>query len=125
MQPSINLGLNEDKFWDMTVAEINRWIEGATWRLKSQAQFNHILADLIGVSVARVMSSEIEFPTIDKVYPELFADVVKEEKEKVEDDKQTQKSVNNFLARAMAINKARKAKEDEGVIEDDNRRIEN
>ena len=95
----------------MTIAEIDRWMNGATWRLRTKAQYDYILSDLIGVSVSRVMSSEVKLPSIDKVYPELFKDVV-EEKEEPEDDLTT-KSVNRFLARAMAINAARRHSEED------------
>ena len=104
LQPSINLGLEESKFWDMTIAEVSRYLEGATWRLKAKAQFDYALADLIGISTARIMSTEVTMPAIEDVYPNLFEKVV-EEKPK---DDLTTKSVNNFLARAMQINAARK-----------------
>ena len=66
----------------MTVAEVERWQEGAVFRLKSKAQFNYILADLIGVSVSRMMSKDVKYPDIEDVYPELF------EKEKEEHDEE-------------------------------------
>ena len=56
----------------MTVAEVERWQEGAVFRLKSKAQFNYILADLIGFSVSRMMSKDVKYPAIEDVYPELF-----------------------------------------------------
>lgn len=37
LQPAINLGLDEERFWEMTVAEVERYTDGAIWRLKSQA----------------------------------------------------------------------------------------
>ena len=89
----------------MTVAEIQRFMDGATWRMRTKAQFDYTLANLIGISSARMMSKEVKFPSISEVYPNLFEAVV-EEKPKV--DLNTEKSVNNFLARAMAINKAKK-----------------
>lgn len=112
LQPAINLGLEEEKFWEMTIAEIDRWMGGANWRLRTQAQFDYVLADLVGISVSRIFSKEAQFPSIDQAYPELFKGVV--EKKEPEDDLTT-KSVNNFLARAMAINAAKRhSKEDSG-----------
>lgn len=110
LQPAINLGLEEEKFWTMTIAEVDRFIKGARWRLQQKAQFDYCLANLIGISSARMLApNEVKLPELEDVYSNLF------EKKKVEDpkpiDEITQKSVNNFLARAMAINKNIKAKE--------------
>lgn len=104
LQPAINLGLSESDFWDMTIAELGRWIEGATWRLKNKAQFDYQLAALIGVSMSRVISEGIEFPKIEEVYPNLF-EVEKEIEEEpiVKDDLMTI-SQNRFLAFAQAHN---------------------
>lgn len=88
----------------MTVAEIQRYLEGATWRLKNKAQFDYVLADLIGASTARIMSKDVEYPPIHKVYPDLFEEV---EEKPVEEDLTT-KSINNFLAFAMQHNAKQK-----------------
>ena len=58
----------------MTIAEVARWQEGAMWRLKSKAQFDYILADLIGISAGRMASNDVEYPAIKDVYPDLFND---------------------------------------------------
>lgn len=105
LQPSINLGLSESDFWEMTVAEVERYLDGALWRMRTKAQYDYSLANLIGVSIARVISKDVSFPAIEEVYSNLFER--KEEEKPIEQDL-TQKSVNNFLAAAMAINKARK-----------------
>ena len=84
----------------MTIAEIQRFIEGATWRYKMNAQFDYQLADLIGVSVARLLSSNAKLPTLEEVYPTLFE---KEEKPIVKEDTTTI-SQNRFLAFAQAHN---------------------
>lgn len=110
LQPAINLGLEEEKYWDMTLAEIDRYIEGAKWRMRTKAQYDYALASMIGTYTARVVSSDIEIPTISEVYPNLFDEVVEE---KPQEDLTT-KSVNNFLAAAMKINAAQRAKEESG-----------
>ena len=105
LQPAINLGLSEFDYWDMTIAEIQRWIEGATWRLKNRATFDYRLADLIGVSTARMLSNEVELPLIEKVYPELFeSEGNEEEKEPIVKDDTMTISQNRFLAFAQAHN---------------------
>lgn len=108
LQPCINLGLEEEKFWEMTIAELNRYIEGATWRMKSKAQFDYMLANLIGVSVSRVVSKEAEFPSIEKVYPVLFekelAAIEEQEKQQAEAERIMADSRNRFLEFALKHN---------------------
>lgn len=89
----------------MTVAEVQRYIEGYMWRVKVEAQLNYSLADLIGVSVGRLLSSDVIYPTLAEAYPNLFEKEL--EQERLEQEATT-KSVNNFLARAQAINKAKR-----------------
>lgn len=111
LQPAINMGLDEERFWNMTIAEIQRFVNGATWRMKSQAQFDYMLGHLIGLSVARVMSKDAKYPPIEEVYPDLFAEEIKRKEEitrEQQEEIKTQKSVNNFLAFAMANNAKRK-----------------
>lgn len=105
LQPSIDLGLSEFDFWEMTVAEIERFSKGAIWRLKRQAQFDYSLADLIGVSVGRILSKDIEYPDIYEVYPELFDKEISEQRKQQEEEEiRQQNSLNNFLAFAMQHN---------------------
>lgn len=99
------MGLQESQFWEMTVVEVQRYIEGYVWRLKQQAQLNYSLADLIGISVGRLLSKDVEYPTIAEAFPTLFEKEL--EQQKLEEEV-TNRSVNNFLAAAMAINKAKK-----------------
>ena len=89
----------------MTIAEVARWQEGAMWRLKSKAQFDYILADLIGISAGRIASNDVEYPAIKDVYPDLFNDEY--EKEEHDDDAEIAKNnINRFLQFAMAHNAA-------------------
>lgn len=105
LQPAINFGLSEAEFWDMTKAEIERYLEGAVWRLKLKAQFDYSLADLMGASIARVFSGEAEYPTLYQAYKNLFAEEAEEQmKEEAEAEALMTKSQNNFLAFAMKHN---------------------
>jgi hypothetical protein len=112
LQPSINLGLDEERFWEMTVAEIQRYMDGAIWRMKSQAQFDYSLANLIGVSVARIMSNDVSYPQIEEVYPDLFEDEIKEKRRQKEEELKINNSVNNFMAFAMKHNSKIKGSEE-------------
>lgn len=83
--------------------------------MKSQAQFDYMLANLIGVSVARIVSKEAEFPSIEKVYPTLFtAEEISEEEKKVkEEEAMITNSKNRFLEFALKHNARLKTKEEE------------
>jgi hypothetical protein len=85
----------------MTKIEVERYLEGAVWRMKQKAQFDYSLAYLHGAAIARIFDSNNKFPEIQEVYPDLFQ-VQKAEEVKV--DTATTNSVNNFLAFAMKHN---------------------
>ena len=102
LQPAINLGLSEADFWEMTKAEVERYLEGAVWRMKVKAQFDYSLADLIGASIARLFDSNAQFPTLQQAYPNLYEEEVVPEAEK--EEIATTNSINNFLAFAMEHN---------------------
>lgn len=113
LQPAINFGLSEFEFWDMTKAEIERYLEGALWRLQTKAQFDYSLADLIGASVARLLDSGSEYPTLQQVYPYLFEEEKPDEKELEAEQTATTNSINNFLTFALQHNaKLKKESED-------------
>lgn len=112
LQPAINLGLEESKFWDMTLAEVIRFEDGAMWRMQMKAQSDYTLANLIGISTARIMSSEVQYPSITEAYPWLFEKEIAEEKKKEQETEiATQNSVNRFLEFALRHN-ARMGKEE-------------
>lgn len=111
LQPAINMGLSEFDFWNMTKAEIERYLEGAIWRMRSKAQFDYCLADLIGISVARVMSNDVTYPPIEQIYPNLFDQDIKVEKERLEEELRIEDSTNRFMEFALKHN----AKIREGV----------
>lgn len=60
----------------MTIAELNRAIESKKrsqkQEEKAKANYDYILADLIGRSISRVYNSANEMPDIATVYPSLF-----------------------------------------------------
>lgn len=99
----------------MTVAEVQRAMEGAVWRMKAQAQFDYSLANTIGFSVGRVVDNKITLPAIEDIYPDLFQEEIKkrEEEEKLAQQEAiaTQNSVNRFMEFALKHN----AKKRKGV----------
>lgn len=88
----------------MTVAEVDRFAKGALARKKEKAQFDYILADLIGVSAARMMSKEVKYPTLEEVFPELFKNSLDKVREQQQAEIATQNSVNRFLEYAQKHN---------------------
>ena len=103
LQPSIDFGLPEREFWEMTKAEVERFMKGAAWRYKTQAQFDYVLADIIGISVARILNKDVRLPSVEQVYPSLFEEEIKKQ-EQVSEDNKLINSQNNFLAFARAHN---------------------
>ena len=69
--------------------------------MKARAQFDYTLADLIGISVGRITSSQVTFPSIEEVYPTLFE---AEAKQKAEEEKRLNDSTNRFLEFALKHN---------------------
>lgn len=94
----------------MTKAEVERYLEGYIWRMRQKAQFDYTMADLIAYSVGRILDDKANYPSIYDVYPTLFDE---EAKQAQEEENNTMKSVNNFMAFAMAHNKKTKGVEEE------------
>lgn len=76
LEDFLDMGLTEWQFWDMTLAELNRYAESyqrvQKRELEKKAYADYRLADLIGYSMARIYSSEVKYPEIYDVYPAIF-----------------------------------------------------
>lgn len=70
---AIEAGIDAKEFWYYTIPEINGTIEGYKKRLATKAAMDYKLADLIGSSVARLMSKTAKFPKLAEAYPGLIA----------------------------------------------------
>lgn len=72
----------------MTLAELERAFKSAQRRIKREAQekanYDYILADLIGRSISRIYSSSARMPGIEEIYPNLF------ESKEIQEKKQEQ-----------------------------------
>lgn len=97
----------------MTVAEVERYAKGALARRKEKAQFDYVLADLIGVSSARVLSKDVTYPSIEEVYPHLFSKTTEEVRQEQAAEIATRNSVNRFLEFAQKHNSKMKKGESE------------
>lgn len=101
---SLEAGINERDYWQMTIAEINRAIESKSRakreEARERAQFDWVLADLIGRSIARLYSSSNNYPALADAYPSLFV----EEKQAIE-EKRNSISIIRFKQFAQFHNK--------------------
>ena len=81
---ALDYGISENEFWNMTLSELTRAIESKKRvdkvRLQEKANFDYILANLIGKSISRIYSSSNKMPDISEVYPTLFDSKEIEEK---------------------------------------------
>ena len=98
------MGLPEKEFWEMTKAEVERYLEGAAWRMKVKAQFDYLQADLFGISIARIFDSELEFPSVEQIYTFLFENTQSQEEQKNEEEIRMENSVNRFMEFALKHN---------------------
>lgn len=67
----------------MTFAEVERaaecWQRTQKRELQEKARLTHILADLVGHSVARIYSQSAKLPTLAEAFPTLFAEETAEQ----------------------------------------------
>lgn len=102
----------------MTLAELIRAIDSKKRAIRAQeierANFDYVLADLIGASVARIYSSKSKFPSITEVYSFLFdTEEIKEKQQEKIDElsvarfKQFAQSYNKKIKKEVSMNSER------------------
>lgn len=73
---ALECGISLFDFWDLTFGEISLYIsihnKKEKLRIQEQAAFNYSLANLIGISVTRLMDKNSKYPSIEEAYPNLF-----------------------------------------------------
>jgi hypothetical protein len=88
---ALDYGITEERFWDMTFAEVERAANSAVRVRKVQAQekatYDYILAQLITKGVNKVLGDKGAYPTLEEAYPGVFDDVVAERKAKAEEQR--------------------------------------
>jgi hypothetical protein len=95
-------GITEREFFSMTITEIERSIKAKKELEKRRAQFDFILADLIGRSVARVYNSENTLPTLAEAYPSLFNE---QEEQEARQQAQDEMNAQKFMQFAQSFNR--------------------
>ena len=82
---ALQSGLSVFDFWSMTYGELSDTIaaynNNEKNRVREAASLNYHLANLIGISVARLMDKKAEYPTLQVAYPGLFDDLEVEDKQ--------------------------------------------
>lgn len=108
LQACMILGLTEAEFNAMSLSEVKRFLDVHEQRrlreLKEEAMIQYIACDLIGASVARLLTKEAKYPTFTDAFANLFT---KEELEQIEQEKARQKRekfIEQFKAMAKAHN---------------------
>lgn len=84
------MGISEQDYWNMTIAEFDRAVESKRRvekvKAQQQASFDYILADLIGRSIGRLYSSTTKLPELAEAYPSIFDNKeIQEQKQKHRD----------------------------------------
>lgn len=97
----------------MTIGEFDRLLESKRRVQKIEAQrqanFDYILGDLIGRSIARIYNSSNDYPEIYDVYPEFFN---KEKIEEAREEHTIELSAQRLTDFAISFNKRKKLKEE-------------
>lgn len=79
---AIECEMDEDKFWSSTYGEVIRYILAYNSKFRDKIKLSlrsaHLTADLVGFSVARLLDSDVKFPDITEMYPDLFEEEIKE-----------------------------------------------
>ena len=105
----MSIGMTEEDFYNSTIKQINRYVESYNKQQENQLQekayFDYQLANLIGMSVARLLSKDAKYPTFEKAYPFINKDANAE----VDEDWEMEVQHNKLREWAEQINKKFKA----------------
>lgn len=108
---SLEYGIKERDFWDMTPGEIvrecNAISKARKLALQEQATLDYIHAQLITKGISIVLGDKSAFPQIHDVYPNIFDDVIEEQKAKIAEQK-AMLSASRFRQFAQSYNSRHK-----------------
>lgn len=69
----MSIGMREEEFYKSTLAQVTRYVEAYNKQQQSELQekayFDYQLANLIGISVSRLLSKDAKYPEFKKAYP--------------------------------------------------------
>lgn len=111
---ALDYGITEERFWNMTLAEIKRAIESAIRVKKIETQeratYDYILAHLITKGVMKSMGDKSNYPTIEEAYPGIFNDITVEKQAKINEQKNNLSAI-RFKQFTQSYNKRFKNRE--------------
>ena len=111
LEQCMSIGMREEDFYNSTIKQITRYVESYNKQQENQLQekafFDYQLANLIGMSVARLLSKDAKFPTFEKAYPFINKDA----KTEVDEEWEMEVQHNRLREWAEQINKKFKADE--------------
>ena len=111
LEQCMSIGMREEDFYNSTIKQITRYVESYNKQQENQLQekafFDYQLANLIGMSVARLLSKDAKYPTFEKAYPFINKDA----KTEVDEEWEMEVQHNRLREWAEQINKKFKADE--------------
>ena len=112
LDSALDYGISEYDFWNFTLAELTRLIESKKRTQKREARdkanFDYVLADMVGRSISRLYSSSAHMPSIEEVYPSLF------DSQEIQEAKQQKKDELSALRFKQFVNSHNKKFQKEG-----------
>lgn len=89
LESALYYGIEEKDYWNMTYGEAVRSIKAKAKKEKDEYKqkltSDYALANLIGVSVGRLLSKDAKMPDLYDCYPELFKEEAEEERRRAEE----------------------------------------
>lgn len=115
---ALDMGLSEQDYWSMTLAEFDRFVASQR-RIKERdaqekAYYDWVLGDLIGRSISRIYGANNRYPKIYEAYPTIYS---KEEMERKEQERKTELSALRLQEFAKSFNEKKNKKEVESNCE--------
>ena len=107
LDSALEWGIDEDKFWDMTLAELRRAITARrrahNAKMQEQAVMDYAHASLVGCAFGCVLSEEAKLPEFKKFYSFLYTQEEMVRMEDEEAERQDKISEMNFKLFANSL----------------------